>query len=87
MQADSTTQPQTNEVIQQAVDAMAESGGGCVMVPPGVYMMHDTLRLRSGVHIAAQPGTVLKKAPGISSRVKHFVGSSLRSAWDACGMW
>jgi len=68
-------EPATNATIQQAVDAMAAKGGGTVLVPPGVYAMHDSLHLRSGVHVSgAGPSTVLRKAAEVRSDLSADLG-------------
>ena len=64
----------TNAVIQQAVDEVAEAGGGTVTVAPGVYEMRDALHLRSGVRVVGRPGTVLRKAPSAESRIPAYLG-------------
>src|SRR5690349_19525792 len=40
--------------IQQAIDACAETGGGLVRVPPGIYLT-GTLFLKSNVTIHLEP--------------------------------
>ena len=52
-----------NRVLQAAVDHVAAFGGGKVLIGPGVYLMHDSLHLRSGVTVRGSgPETVLRKA-------------------------
>lgn len=63
----------TNAAIQQAVDAAAATGG-VVEVPAGEYRLHDALHLRSGVRVAGEPGTVLRKSPGVASRIVDYLG-------------
>ncbi len=54
--------------LQAAVDYVAGLGQGSVEIGPGVYTMHDSLHLRSGVHLhGAGAGTVLRKCDGFSS--------------------
>jgi len=64
----------TNAAIQRAVDDVAAAGGGTVIVPPGVYEMHDALHLRSGVRVVGRPGAVLRKAPSVESRIPAYLG-------------
>jgi len=64
----------TGAAIQRAIDDAAAAGGGTVVVPPGMYMMHDALHLRSGVHVLGQPGAVLKKVPSVQSPLLDYVG-------------
>ncbi|MFW6162516.1 MAG: hypothetical protein ACODAJ_07075, partial [Planctomycetota bacterium] len=64
-----------NLVIQAAVDRAAEKGGGRVLLPPGVYLMHDSLHLRSGVHVEGSGReTVLRKAPEVRSALSADLG-------------
>ncbi|MBM4034458.1 MAG: hypothetical protein FJ291_22155 [Planctomycetes bacterium] len=67
--------PATNQTLQQAVDDMAAKGGGSVLLPPGIYAMHDSLHLRSGVHVSgAGPNTVLRKAAEVRSDLSADLG-------------
>lgn len=57
-----------NVVLQRAVDALAQEGGGTVKLPPGTFMMKDSLHLRSGVRVVGEGAdTVLKKVPSVQS--------------------
>lgn len=47
------------EAIQEAIDACAQSGGGRVTVPPGVYLT-GTVWLRDNVELHLEHGSVLK---------------------------
>lgn len=59
-----------NRVLQAAVEYIAAFGGGTVEIGPGEYLMHDSLHLRSHVHIVGSgPDTVLKKTRGSVSRL------------------
>ena len=52
-----------NRALQAAVDYIAGLGGGTVEIGPGVYMMRDSLHLRSFVTVRGTPGkTILRKA-------------------------
>jgi hypothetical protein len=54
--------------LQAAVDYVAALGGGTVEIGEGVYLMRDSLHLRSHVTVRGQgPKTVLLKAPAASS--------------------
>ena len=64
----------TAQSIQQAVDAVAAAGGGTVRVPAGLYMLEDAVRLRSGVRLVGEPGTVLRKRPSVSSPLVQVCG-------------
>jgi len=64
----------TNVTLQAAVDKAARAGGGTVQIPAGTYPMDDALHLRTGVHIVGEPGTILKKVPGVSSTILPWVG-------------
>lgn len=51
-----------NRALQAAVDYVPDLGGGEVRILPGTYLMHDSLHLRSGVHVRGSgPDTVLLK--------------------------
>jgi hypothetical protein len=64
-----------NQTIQAAVDAAAADGGGQVVVLPAIYTMHDSLHLRSGVHVTGSgPDTVLRKAPEVRSALSADLG-------------
>jgi parallel beta-helix repeat protein len=57
-----------NRVLQAAVDYVAGLGGGTVEIGEGVYLMRDSLHLRSHVTVRGQgERTVLKKAPAALS--------------------
>lgn len=63
-----------NRVLQAAVDYVGGLGGGEVRVGPGAYLMHDSLHLRSGVHLRGSgPDTLLVKAASRTSRL-HLDG-------------
>ena len=63
-----------SQALQAAVDATAE-GGGRVVILPGVYTMHDSLHLRSGVHVTGSGSdTVLRKAPEVRSVLSADLG-------------
>jgi polygalacturonase len=48
--------------IQQAVDRVAQAGGGTVWIPSGVFLS-GTLSLRSHVELHLEPGAILKGSP------------------------
>jgi len=57
-----------NRVLQAAVDYIAALGGGTVEIGPGVYLMRDSLHLRTNVTVMGTAGkTVLRKADGAVS--------------------
>ena len=61
--------------IQAAVDRVAAEGGGKVVIPPGVFLMHDSLHVRSGVHVeGAGRETVLRKAAEVRSALSADLG-------------
>ncbi len=64
----------TDAPIQQAIDELAASGGGVVEVPAGLYLMHDALHLRTGVHVRGEKGTILRKAPSITCLLRGGIG-------------
>ena len=67
-----------NTVIQSAIDAAAQAGGGIVEVPAGIYHLRDAVHLRSNVHLVGESGTVLIKEASIESPLVHFCGFGLR---------
>jgi hypothetical protein len=57
-----------HRALQAAVDYVARLGGGVVEIGPGVYVMRDSLHLRTGVTVrGAGAKTILKKAPSARS--------------------
>jgi hypothetical protein len=65
----------TNAVLQSAVDRAAALGGGAVHILRGVYDMHDSLYLRSGVTVQGSGAdTVLRKVPSVQSAIPAFLG-------------
>jgi hypothetical protein len=53
--------------IQEAIDSLPRSGG-CVVVPPGTYLMKQSVHLRSNVCIrGAGASTILKRPPQVRS--------------------
>jgi len=65
----------TNVALQAAVDYVANLGGGMVQVLPGRYAMHDSLHLRPRVTVRGSgPGTVLVKAPMVTSKLSADLG-------------
>ena len=51
-------------MIQQAVDACHEAGGGVVSVPKGVFIT-GSLRLKSGVVLRIEKDAILRGSPKI----------------------
>ncbi|NQT86659.1 right-handed parallel beta-helix repeat-containing protein [bacterium] len=72
---DGDVQGADNRAIQIAIDGVAERGGGQVTILPGAYTMHDSLHLRSGVHVVGSArDTVLRKAPEARSPLSADLG-------------
>lgn len=63
-----------NSVLQRAVDEAASCGGGVVEIRGGTYLMHDSLHLRSGVHIIGKDNPRLLKVPSISVPLADYLG-------------
>lgn len=61
-------EPEISEALQKAIDAAAESGGGLVYIPAGVYRLESPVTVKSGVEVA-----------GISDFF-HFANSSIISS-------
>lgn len=61
-----------NIAIQRAIDRVAAAGGGTVLVKAGTYTLENSVRLVSHLTLRGEgPGrTILKKAPGLRSRLK-----------------
>lgn len=60
-----------NRALQAAVDYIGALGGGTVEIGEGVYLMRDSLHLRSHVTVKGIPNeTILRKAKGYSSALK-----------------
>jgi polygalacturonase len=51
-------------VIQNAIDSLAERGGGSICIPPGVFLT-GTLQLRSNIDLHLERGAVLKGSPNL----------------------
>jgi parallel beta-helix repeat protein len=56
-----------NRALQAAVDYVAGLGGGTVYIKPGVYLMKDSLHLRSHVNVVGQGEAILRKCDGVKS--------------------
>ncbi|OUS72156.1 hypothetical protein B1748_25195 [Paenibacillus sp. MY03] len=70
----------TNTSIQMAVDRVASLGGGVVRLLPGTYIMHDSLHLRSHVHIQGSGDeTILWKPASVSTPVIEVNGYGMYS--------
>jgi hypothetical protein len=61
-----------NIAIQKAVDRVAASGGGRVLIKRGTYILSNSVRLASRVTLEGEreDEVVLKKAAGVKSRLK-----------------
>jgi hypothetical protein len=60
-----------NRALQAAVEYVAGLGGGEVEVSPGVYIMQDSLHLRSNVVLrGSNEATILRKCDGYASRLE-----------------
>jgi hypothetical protein len=77
-----------NRAIQIALDAMAWRGGGTVRVLPGLYVLSDSIHLRSNVRLAGdRQKAVLKRAPMARSElaVDADIGQKQITPVDASG--
>jgi hypothetical protein len=63
--------------LQQLIDESAHSGE-VVEIPAGLHVLHDSLHLRSGVHLVGHPDAVITRAPSFCSAVSDFLGYGLR---------
>jgi hypothetical protein len=61
-----------NTAIQQAIDRVAQAGGGTVLLKAGNYTLTNSVRLASHVVLRGEgpDKTVLRKGPGVKSRLK-----------------
>lgn len=66
--------PFTDTQLQQLVDAAADRGQATLRLPAGRYQMHDSLRLRSNLHLVAEGDVILEKVPSVSSPLIDIVG-------------
>jgi parallel beta-helix repeat protein len=78
-----------NAAIQKAVDRLAAEGGGTVVIKAGTYRLANSVRLASHIRLRGEgPGkTLLKKAPGVQSRLKLDAdyGEMIATVEDARG--
>ena len=78
----------TGEAIQEAIDCVAQQGGGRVVVPAGTYPS-GTLQLRSNVDLHLEKGAVVQ-GPGDGHNLQSFpstltkasMGRGLVRAWN-----
>jgi hypothetical protein len=63
--------------LQRLIDEGARTRE-VVEIPAGRHMLHDSLHLRSGVHLVGHPDAVITRAPSFCSRVADFLGYGLR---------
>lgn len=77
----STGSANNAEAIQKAIDAVHESGGGRVVIPPGEFQTGG-ITLRSGVCLALEEGAHLKGSPHLADyaphRIPHFTNPEPR---------
>ena len=61
-----------NLAIQKAIDRVAAAGGGTVVVKAGTYLLANSVRLASHIRLRGEgpDKTLLKKAPGVQSKLK-----------------
>ena len=60
-----------NVAIQKAIDRVAAAGGGIVLIKAGTYTLNNSVRLASHITLRGEgpEKTILKKAPGVKSRL------------------
>jgi len=60
-----------NVAIQKAVERVAAAGGGIVLIKAGTYTLNNSVRLASHITLRGEgpEKTILKKAPGVKSRL------------------
>ncbi len=78
-----------NVAIQKAIDRVAAAGGGTVVIKAGTYVLANSVRLSSHIRLIGEgPGkTMLKKAPGVQSKLKLDAdyGELIATVEDASG--
>ena len=78
-----------NVAIQKAIDRVTAAGGGTVVIKAGTYLLANSVRLASHIRLRGEgPGkTVLKKAPGVKSKLKIDAdyGEMIATVEDASG--
>jgi hypothetical protein len=67
----------TNADLQILIDRAALAGAREVILPAGVYLMHDSLKLRSGLRIIGEDGVTLRKVASVRSPINDFLGYGL----------
>jgi hypothetical protein len=64
-----------NRLIQAAIDAAGQNGGGTVRLLPGTYLLQDSIHLRDNVRLVGSGAeTILRKAPQRYSRLIGYLG-------------
>lgn len=66
--------PFTDAWLQRLIDDAAKRGEASVRIPAGRYLMHDSLRLRSNLHLIAEGDVTLEKVPSVTSPLIDIVG-------------
>lgn len=56
--------------IQSAVDECADSGGGIIIIPSGVYVT-GTIELKSNIHLYLSPGAILRGSSNINDYIPN----------------
>ena len=78
-----------NVAIQKAVDRVAAAGGGTVVIKAGTYLLANSVRLASHIRLRGEgpEKTLLKKAPGVQSKLKLDAdyGEMIATVEDAGG--
>jgi len=61
-----------NRAIQEAIDRVGAAGGGTVLIKAGTYTLANSVRLASHMTLKGEgpDKTILKKAPGVRSRLR-----------------
>jgi parallel beta-helix repeat protein len=78
-----------NLAIQKAIDRVAAAGGGTVVIKAGTYLLANSVRLSSRLTLRGEgpEKTVLKKIPGVRSKLKLDAdyGELIATVEDASG--
>jgi polygalacturonase len=62
--------------IQRAIDAVAETGGGRVLIPAGIYRC-GTIRLRSHIELFLEPGAIIRASHDLTDYPSEQTGEGL----------
>lgn len=68
--------------FQAATNYVVSKGGGTVNIPPGVYIINESIEMHPGVTYQGQSGTIIKKAPMQTKFARMFTLTAGASSWN-----